>query len=97
MTIQIRILQQSPHGHAVFRWIKSRRGLSLISLTPFFDFVHPDDLDSTRGAVSALAAREKVYSFENRYRCKDGTYRWLQWHSTPIGDLIYAEARAVVQ
>jgi PAS domain S-box-containing protein len=61
------------------------------------EFVHPDDLDSTKEAVSALASQQKVLSFENRYRCKDGTYRWLQWNSAPAGDLIYAAARDITE
>jgi PAS domain S-box-containing protein len=61
----------------------------------FLDFVHPDDLDRTREAVSTLASQQKIASFENRYRCKDGTYRWLQWSSAPAGNLIYAAARDV--
>jgi two-component system, sensor histidine kinase and response regulator len=63
----------------------------------FLDFVHPDDLDRTREAVSTLASQQKVFSFENRYRCKDGTYRWLQWSSAPAGNLIYAAARDVTE
>jgi PAS domain S-box-containing protein len=61
----------------------------------FLDFVHPDDLDRTQEVVSTLAAQQKVFSFENRYRCKDGTYRWLEWSSAPAGNLIYAAARDV--
>lgn len=61
----------------------------------FFDFVHPDDLEKTRQAVSTLASPQKLISFENRYRCKDGTYRWLEWTATPSGNLIYAAARDV--
>ena len=64
---------------------------------PFLDFVHPDDLDRTREKVSALTLQEKVFSFENRYRCKDGTYRWLQWNSASAGNLIYAAARDVTE
>ena len=63
----------------------------------FLDFVHPDDLDRTREAVSTLASQQKVLSFENRYRCKDGTYRWLEWNSAPAGNLIYAAARDVTE
>jgi two-component system sensor kinase FixL len=63
----------------------------------FLDFVHPEDADSTLKAVSALASQEKVFSFENRYRCKDGTYRWLEWSSVPTGNLIYAAARDVTE
>jgi PAS domain S-box-containing protein len=63
----------------------------------FLEFVHPDDLDRTREAISALRSQQKVLSFENRYRCKDGTYRWLQWSSAPAGKLIYAAARDVTE
>jgi two-component system sensor histidine kinase/response regulator len=63
----------------------------------FLEFVHPDDVDRTMEAVSRLASQEKVSVFENRYRCKDGTYRWLQWSSTPVGNFIYAAARDVTE
>jgi PAS domain S-box-containing protein len=63
----------------------------------FLDFVHPDDLDSTRKALFTLAFQQKIASFENRYRCKDGAYRWLQWSSAPAGNLIYAAARDVTE
>ena len=63
----------------------------------FLDFVHPDDLDRTREAVSTLAIQKKVFSFENRYRRKDGSYRWLEWNSAPAGNLIYSAARDVTE
>ena len=61
----------------------------------FLDFVHPDDLLGTREAISNLAAQGKIIQFENRYRCKDGTYRWLEWSSAPMGNLIFAVARDI--
>ena len=63
----------------------------------FLYFVHPDDLVRTQGAVSALASQRTVIYFENRYRCKDGTYRWLEWRSAPAGNLIYATARDITE
>jgi two-component system sensor histidine kinase/response regulator len=63
----------------------------------FFDFVHHDDLAGTRKAVSTLASQEQVIHFENRYRCKDGTYRWLEWTAAPTGNLIFAAARDVTE
>lgn len=41
------------------------------------DFVHPDDHESTRAAGGVMVQGDRIQEFENRYRCKDGTYRWL--------------------
>jgi PAS domain S-box-containing protein len=62
---------------------------------PFFDFIHPDDLLRTQEAVSVQLSQHKLIHFENRYRCKDGTYNWLDWSSVPVGNLIYAAARDI--
>jgi formate hydrogenlyase transcriptional activator len=63
----------------------------------FLDFVHPDDLTRTQGAISTLASQREVIYFENRYQRKDGTYRWLEWTAAPAGNLIYAAARDVTE
>lgn len=63
----------------------------------FLDFVHPDDLEPTRQALSALASQQEVSHFQNRYRSKDGSYRWLEWSSVPAGNLIYAAARDLTE
>ena len=47
--------------------------------------------------MSALASQQKVVFFENRYRAKDGTYRWLEWTAAPAGNLIYAAARDITE
>ena len=46
--------------------------------SPFLDFVHPDDRAATIEAMSALTAGARVINFENRYRARDGSYRWLR-------------------
>jgi PAS domain S-box-containing protein len=61
----------------------------------FLDLVHPEDLESTLGAISALKDQSEVLEFVNRYRCSDGTYRWIEWRSYPYGNLIYAAARDI--
>lgn len=50
---------------------------------PFMDFIHPDDLKKTRELSQEIAGGKDVVSFENRYRCKDGSYKWLLWTSYP--------------
>ena len=64
---------------------------------PFLSFVHAADQTATVSGAAALTQGGKLVSFENRYRCKDGSYRWLQWSATPDLDqqLIYAVCRDV--
>ncbi len=61
----------------------------------FFDLVHPEDLDATLKAVDELKSQKEILNFTNRYLCKDGSYRWIEWRSIPNGNLIYAAARDV--
>ena len=61
----------------------------------FLDFVHPDDLPATLAAVSDLSSQKEVINFTNRYRHRDGTYRWIEWRSIPGGNLIFAAARDI--
>ena len=65
--------------------------------SPFMDFVHPEDRAATEQAMSALTTGESVIDFENRYRAKDGSYKWLSWASAPHlrQGLVYAVARDV--
>ncbi len=50
---------------------------------PFLDFVHPDDIDDTLTAFTKMRAGVPIPSFENRYRCKDGSYRQFLWNAVP--------------
>lgn len=61
----------------------------------FMDLVHPDDRAATLEAVSHLTAQTEVLNFVNRYRCKNGAYRWIEWRSVPVGEIIYATARDI--
>lgn len=64
---------------------------------PFLSFVHPADQDAMISTAAALAQGSQVAAFENRYRCKDGSYRWLSWTSASDvnSQVIYAIARDV--
>jgi PAS domain S-box-containing protein len=67
---------------------------------PFLDLVHPDDINSTKNVLEQkLQLGIKVYNFENRYRCKDKSYRWLSWvsHPNPEKSITYAVARDITE
>jgi PAS domain S-box-containing protein len=63
----------------------------------FLDFVHPDDKARTLAAVSDLDNKKNVLDFTNRFRHKDGSYRWIEWRSypDPKNNLIFAAARDI--
>lgn len=64
---------------------------------PFLDFVHPDDQAATRAEMAKLDRGEPTLAFENRYRCRDGSWRWISWRVHPFlaEGLLYATARDV--
>ena len=64
---------------------------------PYLEFVHPDDRSPTTTEADRLSDGLGVMRFENRYRHKNGTYRWLEWAAVPYPDEqeIYAAARDV--
>jgi PAS domain S-box-containing protein len=74
-------------------------GWSTFELTsrPFIEFVHPDDRERTLAQNREVRSGGRALEFENRYRCKDGTYRWLRWNAAPDAtwSVIYSVARDV--
>lgn len=67
---------------------------------PLLDFVHPDDRAPTLAAVAEQTqAGREVLNFQNRYRCRDGSYRWLEWSSRPDAEAneLVAVAREITE
>jgi PAS domain S-box-containing protein len=65
---------------------------------PYTELVHPDDREATVVETSRIEAPGTTsFAFENRYLCKDGSYKWLSWNavSVPEQNLTYAVARDV--
>jgi len=64
---------------------------------PFIEFVHPDDRARTLNQNGKVRGGGQALEFENRYLCKDGSFRWLRWNATPdySQQLIYSVARDV--
>jgi PAS domain S-box-containing protein len=66
---------------------------------PFVELIHPDDRKRTMKEFRQNLAGQKTKSFENRYLCRDGSYKWLLWNSTAIKDeqMIYGVAHDITE
>ena len=66
---------------------------------PYLDFVHPEDRVRTSSEAGDLAEGSDTIEFENRYRCKDGSFRWLAWNAVPsmAQQVVYAAARDITE
>lgn len=64
---------------------------------PFIEFVHPDDRERTLRQNAVVRSGGKALGFENRYLCKDGSFRWFRWNAAPdsVNEVIYSVARDV--
>jgi PAS domain S-box-containing protein len=81
----------NPAWGAVLGWSEEE-----VARTVFFDFIHPDDQALTQEAwVAATQFGWPALRLENRYRHRNGTWRWLSWVAVPDQDKIYCSARDV--
>jgi PAS domain S-box-containing protein len=63
------------------------------------DFIHPEDIPGTNEIVSNILKAETPLYFENRFRARDGSYRWLGWTIAPFAaeGLLYIFARDMTE
>jgi len=63
--------------------------------THLFSLVHPDDLRNSQAIFSKAIKGRPVSRFQNRYRHRDGSYRWLSWVAVLEDGKVYCSARDV--
>ena len=63
----------------------------------FLDFIHPEDNEVSTLALQQLNEQKPVFNFTNRFRNKEGNYRFIEWRSAPVGNMLYAAARDVTE
>lgn len=68
-----------------------------MSSLPFVDLVHPDDRQRSSEAAATLRTGGSIADFESRIRCKDGTYKWIAWHTASDLDkgLVFSVGRDI--
>ncbi len=79
-------LRLNPAWSTVLGW-----SVSELLAIKFIDLVHPEDQARTIAEAASVAAGKPSHNFENRYRCKDGSFRILRWRSAVV-----AESKVVV-
>jgi len=69
--------------------------LEELKTRPLIELIAPADVTATQAEFEKLRAGIPITNFENRYRCQDGSYKWLSWTGVPFLEegLIYAVAR----
>lgn len=86
------IVAANPAWTAMLGW-----DLALILQRPLFDLLHPDDRDHTAAAAGGLSRGETIARIDNRYRHRDGSYRWISWAARPGDGLINAVGRDITE
>ena len=63
----------------------------------YLNYIHPEDLEKTTMEVTKLVNGEASIDFVNRYLCKNGHYKWIEWNVIPVGELLYATGRDITE
>ncbi len=63
------------------------------------DFIHPEDHEGSVKIRESIKAGNPARGFENRYRCRDGSYRWFSWNVHPLTGArqVFAVARDITE
>ena len=62
-----------------------------------FEMLHPDDVERTRAGFELTQQGQPAIRFPNRYRRKDGTYRWISWVGVPEEGMVYCSGRDITE
>jgi len=80
----------NPAWEAVLGWSEAEvAGMSI------FELLHPEDLEHTRAGFELTQIGQPALRFTNRYRCKDGSYRWISWVGIPEDGFVYCTGRDI--
>ncbi len=87
-----RLVRSNPAWQSQLGWEEAE-----VNAGSYLELLHPEDLESTRAWLSNVPRDSAPLRFENRYRAKDGSYRWQQWTLVPEQGFIYCVARDITE
>lgn len=64
---------------------------------PFLEFVHPEDRAATLDAYKGMIDNIRIEGFVNRYRCKDDSYKYIEWSSFSKDNDVYSTAHDITE
>jgi PAS domain S-box-containing protein len=80
----------NPAWKTVLGWSEAE-----VASLSIFELLHPDDLERTRDGFNLTQIGQPAIRFPNRYRCKNGTYRWISWVGVPEDGMVYCTGRDI--
>jgi PAS domain S-box-containing protein len=80
----------NPAWQTVLGWSEAE-----VASMSIFELLHPDDMEHTRAGFELTLVGQPAIRFVNRYRCKDGTYRWISWVGIQEDDFVYCTGRDI--
>ncbi len=80
----------NPAWKSVLGWSEAE-----VASMSIFELLHPDDLEHTRAGFEQALLGEPAIRFINRYRCKDGSYRWISWVGIQEEGFVYCTGRDI--
>ena len=80
----------NPAWESVLGWTEAE----VVSMS-IFELLHPDDLEHTRAGFELTQVGQAALRFANRYRCKNGSYRWISWIGIPEDGYVYCTGRDI--
>src|SRR5580698_2382931 len=80
----------NPAWGTVLGWTEAE----VVSMS-IFELLHPDDLEHTRAGFELTQIGQPALRFANRYRCKNGDYRWISWIGIPEDGYVYCTGRDI--
>jgi PAS domain S-box-containing protein len=80
----------NPAWKSVLGWSEEE-----VASMSIFELLHPDDVERTRAGFELTQQGQPAIRFPNRYRCKDGGYRWISWVGVPEEGMVYCSGRDI--